>query len=230
MIQNEGPRYGWIEGESEKYRELRKKLHAAELELRDQRERVATLRRKLPLDTLVPDYAFREGPGDLREKGPIKEVRLSELTTRDRPTVLYQFMYGRAQKKPCPMCSMWIDGFRGVARHLRETMTFAVVAAAPIEDLRAWGAKQGWDSLRLLSCAETSFKSDLHFEEPDGTQLPGFSVFALDGSGALRHFYSVSAILAEKEYRGIDLLTPVWNLLDLTPAGRGEWMPSLKQE
>jgi predicted dithiol-disulfide oxidoreductase (DUF899 family) len=35
---------------------------------------------------------------------------------------------------------------------------------------------------------------------------------------------------SEKEYRGIDLLTPVWNLLDLTPAGREEWMPSLEQE
>ena len=27
--------------------------------------------------------------------------------------------------------------------------------------------------------------------------------------------------------RGIDLLSPVWNLLDLTPEGRGEWLPSL---
>jgi predicted dithiol-disulfide oxidoreductase (DUF899 family) len=27
------------------------------------------------------------------------------------------------------------------------------------------------------------------------------------------------------EYRGLDLLSPVWNLLDLTRAGRGDWMP-----
>ncbi len=27
--------------------------------------------------------------------------------------------------------------------------------------------------------------------------------------------------------RGIDLLAPVWHLLDLTPRGRGDWYPSL---
>ncbi|MEU5594306.1 hypothetical protein [Streptomyces sp. NPDC020298] len=27
--------------------------------------------------------------------------------------------------------------------------------------------------------------------------------------------------------RGIDLLAPVWHLLDLTPQGRGEWYASL---
>jgi len=26
--------------------------------------------------------------------------------------------------------------------------------------------------------------------------------------------------------RGIDLLSPVWNVLDLLPAGRGDWEPS----
>ena len=29
------------------------------------------------------------------------------------------------------------------------------------------------------------------------------------------------------QFRGIDLLSPVWNLLDLTPKGRGDWEPSL---
>jgi predicted dithiol-disulfide oxidoreductase (DUF899 family) len=27
--------------------------------------------------------------------------------------------------------------------------------------------------------------------------------------------------------RGIDLLAPVWNFMDLTPQGRGEWYASL---
>ncbi|MFE5399799.1 hypothetical protein ACFQ9Z_00035 [Streptomyces sp. NPDC056580] len=27
--------------------------------------------------------------------------------------------------------------------------------------------------------------------------------------------------------RGIDLLAPVWHLLDLTPQGRGDWYPTL---
>ena len=27
------------------------------------------------------------------------------------------------------------------------------------------------------------------------------------------------------EFRGVDLLSPVWNLFDLLPSGRGDWMP-----
>jgi predicted dithiol-disulfide oxidoreductase (DUF899 family) len=28
--------------------------------------------------------------------------------------------------------------------------------------------------------------------------------------------------------RGIDLMSPVWNLLDLTPQGRGDWYAKLE--
>lgn len=229
-MSQDGPRYGWLERESREYRDFRRKLHEAEMELRDQRERVAVLRRQLPLDTAVEDYTFHEGPAELQKDGPIREVRLTELVEGGQPVVVYQFMYGRKQTKPCPICNMWIDGFSGIARHLEQSMTFVIVAAAAIDALRSWGARRGWDRLRLLSCAETTFKKDLHFEEPDGAQLPGVSVFTTNEGGEIRHFYSVSAVLAEKEHRGIDLLTPVWNLLDLTPRGRGDWMPSLEYE
>lgn len=123
---------------------------------------------------------------------------------------------------------MGVDGFYGVLRHLQQTMEFAVVAAAPIEEFRRWALERRWYGLRLLSSAGTSFKHDLHFEDSDGGQLPGLSVFTKNEDGTLRHFYSVSAVMGEKEYRGIDLLTPIWNLLDLTPAGRGKWMPPLE--
>jgi len=34
--------------------------------------------------------------------------------------------------------------------------------------------------------------------------------------------------MEENEYRGLDLLTPVWNFLDLTPEGRGDWSPGVQ--
>jgi predicted dithiol-disulfide oxidoreductase (DUF899 family) len=37
--------------------------------------------------------------------------------------------------------------------------------------------------------------------------------------GSLKHFYSKSAIMKEELNRGIDLLSPVWNIFDLTPGG-----------
>ena len=49
-----------------------------------------------------------------------------------------------------------------------------------------------------------------------------------DRDGTLRHSYSAHLWMADgvKE-RGIDLLTPVYNMLDLTPQGRDAWYATL---
>jgi predicted dithiol-disulfide oxidoreductase (DUF899 family) len=39
----------------------------------------------------------------------------TNFTAPDRPLILYHFMFGKRQVEPCPMCSMWIDGFDAVA-------------------------------------------------------------------------------------------------------------------
>jgi predicted dithiol-disulfide oxidoreductase (DUF899 family) len=44
----------------------------------------------------------------------------------------------------------------------------------------------------------------------------------------VRHFYTSHPRMSEEiDQRGIDLLSPVWHFLDLTPAGRGDWYPDL---
>ncbi len=87
-------------------------LRRAEIALRDQVERVATLRRQLPLETVLPDYGFREGPSELGAgDAPIRERRLSQLFDRpDQTLVLMHFMFGGSQLQACPMCTMWADG------------------------------------------------------------------------------------------------------------------------
>jgi predicted dithiol-disulfide oxidoreductase (DUF899 family) len=51
-------------GESSRYRTARNRLLVAEMDLRKQVERVARMRRKLPLGGPVPeDYVFDEGSG-----------------------------------------------------------------------------------------------------------------------------------------------------------------------
>ena len=84
-----------------------------------------------------------------------------------------------------------------------------------------------WHDLRLLSSAGSTFKTDLNFQDEAGRQFSGVSVFGRAADGSPGHFYSATAIMGAGEFRGIDLLSPVWNLLDLTPSGRGEWLPSL---
>jgi len=49
-----------------------------------------------------------------------------------------------------------------------------------------------------------------------------------DSDGTLRHFYSVHPRLAaDIKQPGIDEYDPIWNVLDLTPQGRGSSYASL---
>jgi predicted dithiol-disulfide oxidoreductase (DUF899 family) len=216
--------------ESEEYAARREELRLAEIELVRQRERVAVLRRALPPGAVVEDYVFQEGPRDLASgDATVSEVRLAELfTDPGRALVVYHLMYGKAQTTPCPMCTMWIDGFNGVASHLARNVDFVIAAAAGPGPLRAHARSRGWYRLRLLSCAGNTFKHDLGSEAADGSQHATVSVFTLDPDGSPRHVYTAHPDLAEdQQERGIDLLSPVWHILDLTPAGRGDWYASL---
>ena len=128
------------------------------------------------------------------------------------------------------MCAMWTDGFNAIVHHLKQRVNFAIVAQGEITEFRAWARRRRWNNLRLISSAGSSFKTDLRFQDSQEGQLPGVSVFIKSEDGSLRHFYSASAIMKENEYRGLDLFTPVWNMLDLTPDGRGDWLPGLQYD
>jgi len=220
-----------LANESAEYLAKREELRQAEIELMRQRERVAELRRALPAGATIQDYEFLEGPTSLNEGDePLRKTRLSELfTAPDRALVIYQFMFGKKQTKPCPMCTAWIDAFNGVAHHLAQNVDLAIVAAADPSTLRAHARNRGWDKLRLLSAGDNTFKYDLGSEDREGGQDSTVSVFTQESDGTLRHFYSVHPRLAEDiKERGIDELNPIWNVLDLTPQGRGTFYASLE--
>ncbi len=219
-----------LTNESAEYLAKRDELRIAEIELMRQRERVAELRRRLPEGAVVQDYVFEEGPARL-DMGdtPRRTVCMSELFTGpNRSLIIYHFMYGKKQTNPCPMCTLLIDGWNGVAHHLAQNVDVAIVAAADPAALRAHGRARGWDRLRLLSCGTNTFKYDLGSEDREGNQDSTVSVFTRDPDGTLRHFYSAHPSMASDiKQRGLDLLLPVYNILDLTPQGRGDWYASL---
>ena len=207
--------------ESDAYKASREALTEAELALRDQRERVAELRRALPADTVVADETFVEWRDGARH-----EVALSSLfDDPDLPLVMLHFMYG-ADESVCPMCAMWADGYNAVMRHLKEKCNFVVLIAGDPERFAAVARARSWDNLRILSAGASSVKRDLGLEDADGRQSPGVSVYTRTVAGELVHNYSQSAIVTPDEYRGMDLLSPVWHFFDLLPGGRGEWFPS----
>ena len=141
-----------LPNESVEYLAKREELRLAEIESMKLRERVAELRRQLPQGAIVQDYSFIEGPADLDAgDAPTKTVRLSDLFTGpDRSVVIYQFMYGKRQTKPCPMCSLVIDSLNGVAHHMAQNVDVAIVAAADPPALRGHARRRagiGCDSL-----------------------------------------------------------------------------------
>lgn len=212
------------------YLAKREELRLAEIELMRHYERVAALRRKLPPGVVVMDYLFEEGPTDLDAGDtPVRTVGLSELFTgRDRAVVIYHFMYGKKQTTPCPMCTSLIDGFNGVADHIAQNIDLAIVSAADPLPLRDYARKRGWQKLRLLSGGRSAFKFDLNSEDGEGNQDAAISVFIRDRYHRLRHFYTSHPWMAtDMKERGMDLLSPIWNLLDLTPQGRSNWYPKI---
>ncbi|NNL67522.1 MAG: DUF899 family protein [Myxococcales bacterium] len=207
--------------ESPDYAKLRDELQQAEVALRDQRERVAALRRSLPLDTVVADETFQE----VRD-GAVVPVQLSELIEDGKPLILMHFMYGGAQPSPCPMCTAWADGYDGILGHLEQRARFVVFVAGDAAAFEAYARSRGWKNLRVVSAGASDLKRELGFELDDGSQRPGLSVFTRNGSGELVHFYSQSADLGPDGFRGMDLLNPLWHFFDLTPEGRGDFFPS----
>jgi predicted dithiol-disulfide oxidoreductase (DUF899 family) len=219
-----------LTNESPKYLAKREELRLAEIELMIHQERVSALRRELPQGAPLKDYEFVEGPANLDAGDePLNSVKLSELfTATGRPLVIYHLMYGKKQTKPCPMCTMWIDGFNGLAQHIAQNIDLAIVAAAQLKELRDHARARGWNNLRLLSAGSSTFKFDLGSEDAEGAQDSSVSVFAKDADNTVRHFYTAHPKMApEIKERGIDALAPVWHLMDLTPQGRGEWYASL---
>ena len=210
--------------ENAPYRAAREKLLQAEMDLRRQIERVAEQRRALPKGGEVPDdYVFDSGEG---------EVRLSELFTKGDTLVAYSFMYGPKMEKACPMCTSILDGLNGNATHIGQRANLVVIAKSPLERILAFARERGWTNLRLLSSAGNSYNRDYHGEDAEGRQWPMLNVFQKSGN-KISHTWGSELLDAKEEpgqnARHVDLMWPLWNVLDFTPEGRGkDWYPKLK--
>ena len=199
---------------------------------------MAAQRRALPPGGVVPDdYVFE------RVGGEGGEVRFSELFAPGKDTlVTYSFMFPRYSgdtrpgptqgqtaelplaETPCPSCTSILDSLDGASRHLARKINLAVIAKSDPERVGAFARERGWRHLQLLSSRGNSFNRDYHAETPEGDQMPLTNVFVRDG-GEIRHTWATELMWAPREdgmeARHVDSIWPFWNVLDMTPAGRG---------
>jgi predicted dithiol-disulfide oxidoreductase (DUF899 family) len=216
--------------------EARKALLVKEKELTHARDALNAARRDLPMVEIDKAYTF-EGPA-----GPLS---LADLFQGRRQLIIYHFMFHRDRGEGCSGCSHVVDNLPHLAHlHARET-TLALVSRAKLSEIEPFRARMSWTTPWYGSLG-SDFNYDFHVTTDEavapveynymdqGTlerkgmdyhvkgEQHGLSVFLRDGD-RVYHTYSTYG-------RGVDPLLNTYNLLDLTPFGRGEgWdrMPDL---
>lgn len=213
--------------ETSAYRQAREALLEAETELRAQTERVAAMRRKLPDGgKLKENYIFQELVDGREVDTPFSDL----FGESNESLFVYSFMFSPTMDAACPMCAAMVDGLNGQVDHIRQSASIAVVAKHNTATLERLRQSRGWENIRFLSSGQTSFNEDYHAES-EGRQQPMAHVFTKQ-DGIIRHFWSSELLYGPAFESGnprhVDQLWPLWNVLDLTPHGRGQWYPSLK--
>jgi predicted dithiol-disulfide oxidoreductase (DUF899 family) len=216
-----------LPNESVAYRIERNKLLDEEVKLRAQAEKVAAMRRSLPLGGRVKeDYLFTQ----LDAKGKEIEVRLSALFGRNGTLIVYSFMYGSDAEYPCAMCTSIIDALNSNAEAIDQRASLAVVAKSDINKIMKFAEQRGWQPLRLISSARNTYNKDYYGEDEKGNQWPICNVFVKQGDEVF-HAYATELLHLPPEEgedaRHMDFMWPLYNYLDLTPEGRGDWYPKL---
>jgi len=207
----------------EEWLAARRELLAKEKEFTRLRDELSRKRRELPRTKVMKSYVFEGANGS---------QTLADLFDGRGQLIIYHFMFGPGWKEGCPSCSFLADTFDGASMHLAQRDTaFAAVSRATLPEIEAFKKRMGW-KFNWVSSFGTDFNYDFRvsFTKDEmgsgkpiynfGTQTfpseegPGASVFYKTG-GDIFHTYSTYA-------RGLDILLPTYNFLDLTPKGRDE--------
>jgi len=210
--------------ESAKYASARQSLLASEIEARRVLTNLAEQRRALPLGPVIEQgWRFRDSEG--------RELSLADLFGDKNTLITYFWMYGPEREKPCPMCTDTLSGLDGVARNVMKRAAFKVLGRSPVSRQLEIARKQGWSNLEFVQTLGDAYAHDLGLLLKDGSEAPAFTVYQRDGD-IVRVFYNsempMDAADPGQDPRGATDLSPLWNVLDHTPEGRGgDWRPKL---
>lgn len=209
-------------GESAEYRAARTALLAEEIELRRHIQRVAEHRRELPPGPVARDYRFRDKDGN--------EHSLADLFGAHDTLFTYFWMFGPERERPCPMCTSFVGSLDIPAPDIEQRVALAIIGRSPVERQLAVARERGWTHLNFYQTVGEDFARDLGLVV-DGNEGAGVFVWKRDGD-QVRLFWAAEGG-PETADPGFDPHlapdpTPLWNILDWTPGGRGtDWYPSL---
>ncbi len=205
--------------ESAEYRRARTALLSEEIELRRRIQRVAAQRRALPPGPVAKAYRFRDEQDN--------EIGLADLFGRHDTLFTYSWMYGPERARPCPMCTSFVGSLDIPAPDIEQRLALAIVGRSPVARQLAFARERGWRNLKFYQIVGGEFVRDMVGSEDGAAVL----VWTRDDDG-VRLFWAAEGN-AETADPGFDPHlapdpTPLWNILDWTPEGRGtDWYPAL---
>ncbi len=209
--------------ETDEYRAARNALLDEEVELRQHIEDVAAMRRQLPRGgPLKERYVFeRMGPD-----GEVETVSFADLFAGHDSLLIYTMMFGPDWDAPCPSCTSIVDSINANRLGVEPEAGLAVVSAATAGQLHEWSGRRGWE-VTLVSGANSNYVLDYAgFETEDAPAVSCMNVFQRNDEGIF-HFWASELLTRPMDNghpRHVDSIWPMWNLLDMTPNGRGEAM------
>ncbi len=207
----------------EEWLAARKQLLAKEKEFTRFRDDISRQRREMPWEKVEKQYLFEGATG---------KESLADLFDGRGQLLVYHFMFGPGWKEGCPSCSFLADAFDAVTIHLAQRDTsFVAVSRATLPEIEAFKKRMGWKFKWVSSNAnDFNFDYGASFTKDQaasgkplynygtipayGEEVPGASAF-IRKDGEIFHTYSTYA-------RGLDILLPMYNWIDMTAKGRDE--------
>ena len=201
----------------------RKQLLAKEKEFTRLRDDLSRQRREMPWEKVEKQYVFEGAKG--------KET-LADLFEGRSQLLVYHFMFGPGWEQGCPSCSFLGDSFDGITIHIAQRDTsFVAISRATLPEIEAFKKRMGW-KFNWVSSNGNDFNYDykVSFSKEDissgkpvynyetipfpSEEGPGASAF-MKKDGQIYHTYSTYS-------RGLDILLPMYNWIDMTAKGRDE--------
>lgn len=211
-------------GESAEYRTARTALLAEEIGLRRQIQRVAEHRRALPPGPVAKDYRF------LDEQG--REIGLLDLFGEHGALFTYFWMFGPERERPCPMCTSFVGSLDIPAPDIEQRLSLAIIGRSPVARQLAFARERGWRNLRFYQAIGDEFARDTAWLNEAREEWAQVIVWTRQGP-EVRLFWAAEGG-PETADPGFDPHlapdpTPLWTILDWTPAGRSAgWYPKLE--
>jgi predicted dithiol-disulfide oxidoreductase (DUF899 family) len=151
-------------GTREEWAAARKALHEREQELGNLDEELAKQRAELPWVPVEKEYVFDTEEG---------RKTLVELFDGRSQLLIYHLMFGPTYEAACPGCTGLADHFDGALVHLNNRdVTLIAISRAPIEKLRAYKRRMGWQ-FPYVSSHGSDFNFDFDFASTEEQMATG---------------------------------------------------------